>query len=74
MRRLVFTLLAACATTASAHACGGFAQPPCFPIRPLAPAVQPPTMIQPFGNGATINTPGQRPTNCPRFGTGMICN
>jgi hypothetical protein len=67
MRRLIFTLLAVCATTASAHACGGFAQPPCFPIQPVQPAVQPPTMIQRFGNGAIINTPGQMPTTVQPF-------
>jgi hypothetical protein len=74
MRRLIFTLLAVCATTASAHACGGFAQPPCFPIQPVAPAVQPPTMIQPFGNGAIINTPGQMPTTVQPFANGYMIN
>jgi hypothetical protein len=31
-------------------------------------------MVQPFANGYMINTPGQRPTNCQRFGAGMMCN
>jgi hypothetical protein len=69
--RFVFALLAVCVTTASAQACGFMGQPPYYPAAPITPA---PTMIQPFGNGAIINTPDQLPTTVWPFTNGYMIN
>jgi hypothetical protein len=74
--RFVFALLAVCVTTAFAQACGFMGQPPCFPGAPISPPVPTmgPAMIQPFGNGAIINTPGQVPTTVQPFANGYMIN